>query len=75
MRPGSIGLLNDCLFDADNSAAVDRSPMLAALDAFLGRSRGSLSFVTVPDLMARGTPHVGGWFIRSDADWSQHDPS
>ncbi|HYF53032.1 MAG TPA: polysaccharide deacetylase family protein [Salinarimonas sp.] len=75
VKPGSIVLLHDCLFDADNSAAVDRRPMLEALDMFLSRNRGALSYVTVPDLLACGTPHAASWFIRSDADWPLHDPS
>jgi peptidoglycan/xylan/chitin deacetylase (PgdA/CDA1 family) len=75
VKPGSIVLLHDSLFDADNSAAVDRRPMLTALDMFLSRNRAVLSYVTVPELLARGTPHVASWFIRSDADWALHDPS
>jgi peptidoglycan/xylan/chitin deacetylase (PgdA/CDA1 family) len=75
VKPGSIVLLHDALFDADNSAAIDRRPLLAALDMFLSRNRAALSYVTVPDLLARGTPHVASWFIRSDADWLLHDPS
>jgi peptidoglycan/xylan/chitin deacetylase (PgdA/CDA1 family) len=75
VKPGSIVLLHDCLFDADNSEAVDRRPMLEALDMFLSRNRMALTYVTVPDLLARGTPHAASWFIRSDADWLLHDPS
>lgn len=75
VKPGSIVLLHDCLFDADNSAAMDRRPMLEALDMFLSRNRTALTYVTVPDLLTRGTPHSASWFIRSDADWPLHDPS
>ena len=75
VKPGSIVLLHDTLCDADNTAAIDRRPLLTALDTFLSRNKAALSYVTVPDLLARGTPHIASWFIRSDADWLLHDPS
>lgn len=75
VKPGSIVLLHDVLFDADCVAAVDRQPMLAALDLFLTRNRRGLSYVTVPTLLTCGKPHQASWFVRSDADWALHDPS
>jgi len=75
VRPGSIVLLHDVLFDADIESAVDRQPMLTALDNFLARNRPGLSYVTVPELISCGQPHFARWFVRSDADWSFHDPS
>jgi peptidoglycan/xylan/chitin deacetylase (PgdA/CDA1 family) len=75
VKPGSIVLLHDCLYDANSIAGADRGPLLAALDMFLSRNRAGLSYVTVPELLARGTPHLASWFIRSDADWALHDPS
>lgn len=75
VKPGSIVLLHDALFDADCDAAKDRQPMLAALDAFLTRNPRGLRYVTVPALLASGKPHKACWFVRSDADWALHDPS
>ena len=75
VKPGSIVLLHDVLFDADCKAAIDRGPMLVALDRFLTRNRPGLSYVTVPELITCGKPHFARWFVRSDADWSFHDPS
>lgn len=75
VKPGSIVLLHDVIYDADCPEAVDRRPMLAALDAFLSRNRPGLSYVTVPELLSRGRPHYARWFVRSDADWAIHDPS
>jgi peptidoglycan/xylan/chitin deacetylase (PgdA/CDA1 family) len=75
VKPGSIVLLHDVLFEADCAAAIDRRPMLTALDAFLTRNRSGLTFVTVPELLSRGKPHLASWFIRNDAEWSLHDPS
>jgi peptidoglycan-N-acetylglucosamine deacetylase len=75
VKPGSIVLLHDVVFDADCEAAIDRQPMLTALDAFLSRNRPGLAYVTVPEMLTCGRPHFARWFVRSDADWSIHDPS
>lgn len=75
VTPGSIVLLHDVLYEADDQAAADRGPVFAGLDMFLTRTGSRLSFVTVPDLLTRGEPHNAGWFVRTDADWALHDPS
>lgn len=75
VKPGSIVLLHDHLFDADCAAAIDRQPMLTALETFLSRNRAGLGYVTVPELLTAGRPHFARWFVRSDADWTIHDPS
>lgn len=75
VKPGSIVLLHDLLYAADDPAAVDRRPLFAGLDMFLSRTGSRLSFVTVPDLLMRGEPHNAGWFVRTDTDWAFHDPS
>jgi peptidoglycan/xylan/chitin deacetylase (PgdA/CDA1 family) len=75
VKPGSIVLLHDTLCEVDYPEARDRQPMLAALDAFLTRNQAGLTYVTVPKLLEHGTPHRASWFVRSDADWSSHDPS
>jgi peptidoglycan-N-acetylglucosamine deacetylase len=75
VKPGSIVLLHDVLYEADDPAAVDRRPVFAGLDMFLARTGSRLSFVTVPDLLEHGKPHNAGWFVRTDNDWAFHDPS
>lgn len=75
VKPGSIVLLHDVLYEADRPEAVDRTPTLAGLDMFLTRNRQRLSFVTVPELLRHGAPHNASWFVRSDTDWDLHDPS
>lgn len=73
VKPGSIVLLHDALYDSDTPAAVNRAATLAGLDLFLSQS--SLSFVTVPELLNCGRAHQANWFVRCDADWARHDPS
>lgn len=75
VTPGSIVLLHDVLYDAERDSGVDRQQMLTALDSFLSRNPAKLSFVTVPELLKSGRPHMARWFVRSDADWAIHDPS
>jgi peptidoglycan-N-acetylglucosamine deacetylase len=75
VKPGSIVLLHDILYGADQPGAVDRTAVLAGLDMYLTRNRSRLSFITVPELIGCGQPHNAGWFVRSDADWAFHDPS
>jgi peptidoglycan/xylan/chitin deacetylase (PgdA/CDA1 family) len=74
VRPGSIVLMHDLLYEADDPDARDRGPVFAGLDMFLTRTGSRLSFVTVPDLLTRGKPHKAGWFVPTDADWAFHDP-
>jgi peptidoglycan-N-acetylglucosamine deacetylase len=73
-RPGSIVLLHDLLYEADDPAAADRRPVFAGLDMFLTRAGTRLSFVTVPDLLTRGRPGKASWFVRTDADWALNAP-
>jgi peptidoglycan/xylan/chitin deacetylase (PgdA/CDA1 family) len=75
VKPGSIVLLHDVLYDARRESGIDRQAMITALDTFLSRNRARLTYVTVPELLSRGRPHMARWFVRSDADWAIHDPS
>lgn len=75
VRPGSIVLLHDVLYDADDPDASDRTSTFAGLDLFLKEAVPRLSFVTVPALLTYGWPHRGLWIVRSDDDWAGHDPS
>lgn len=73
VRPGSVVLLHDALYDARTPTAINRAAMLAGLDMFMARS--NLEFVTVPELLRRGRTHQANWFVRCDDDWARHDPS
>lgn len=75
VKPGSIVLLHDLLYEPDTPAAADRRAVFAGLDLFLERNGRRLSFVTVPELLRHGQPHHAGWFVHSDSDWELHDPS
>jgi len=65
IRPGSIILLHDRLFDEGKpkkgsihnvEAVIDREPMLLALNNVLEQLSGHIHFVTIPTLLNRGKP-------------------
>jgi peptidoglycan-N-acetylglucosamine deacetylase len=53
IRPGSIILLHDALFDHPSG---DRQPTIEAVDMILSRARASYEFTTVPELLKLGDP-------------------
>ncbi|HVO73652.1 MAG TPA: polysaccharide deacetylase family protein [Ignavibacteriaceae bacterium] len=66
IKPGSIILLHDRLFDEGKpvkgpkqiqDAVIDRGVMLFALREFLERINGNIQFVTIPELLKHGRPH------------------
>lgn len=61
LRPGSIVLLHDGLFDAEEERYFDRAPTVEGLHILLDRLRGAFTFVTVPELLRRGSPHRVHW--------------
>jgi peptidoglycan-N-acetylglucosamine deacetylase len=65
IKPGSIILLHDRIFDEGKSikgpklnheVVVDRKPMISALQGVLERLKGNIQFVTIPDLLRNGRP-------------------
>lgn len=62
IKPGSIILLHDSLNTPRVVAAIDRGPTIAAVDSFLAQMSGRYQFVTVPELLHRGTPVRTRWF-------------
>ena len=65
VRPGSIILLHDRIFDKGRpiigpknsiETVIDREPMLFALRELLGRVKGQIEFVTIPALLQHGNP-------------------
>ncbi|SLM50219.1 Similar to oligosaccharide deacetylase [Nitrospira japonica] len=71
LQPGSVVLLHDALFDQSKPASerkherqshADRKFMLKALDEALKRLSGRYHFVTVPELLRRGSPYRTFWF-------------
>ena len=56
LRRGSIVVLHDSLYVADEAHFRDRRPTLAALETLLARLAGALRFVTLPELLRLGAP-------------------
>jgi peptidoglycan-N-acetylglucosamine deacetylase len=70
LRPGSIVLLHDTIFDQGQSrggpplncpALVEREPMIDALRLLFEEVRGAFQFVTIPELLAHGSPRRQAW--------------
>ena len=68
IRPGSIVVLHDALWNAE-PARADRTALVRALDRLLERRSTDFRFVTVPTLIASGRPVRSPWFVRRDAEW------
>ncbi len=75
IRPGSMVLLHDALFDhgtphrgpkLERPAHVNRESMLEALERALAHLHGRFRFVTVPELIQCGTPHRVLWFKKAE---------
>ena len=66
IRPGSIVVLHDRLFDVLQEAYFDREPMLEAVRILLSRLGDRFHFVTVPELLRRGRPQKEIWSKEAD---------
>lgn len=60
IRPGSIILLHDAIWDGDGAAA-DRRVLLEALERLMKAVAGRFRFVTVPELLRSGRPVRINW--------------
>ena len=56
IRPGSVVVLHDKLFDALDEAYFNREPVVEAVQILLNRLGDRFHFVTVPELLRRGRP-------------------
>ena len=56
LHPGAIVLLHDGLFDARESRFFPRGATISAVEILLNRLTGIVRFITIPDLLACGTP-------------------
>jgi len=68
IKPGSIVLLHDSLFCAENGANLSRVSTLEAVDRLLTEC-ADYDFVTVPELMNRGQPIRKLWERHGDPEW------
>lgn len=66
-KPGAIILMHEALHTVSPEDEPDREPLFEALDQVLEELSGTFRFVTVPELMASGTP------VRSLIEWRGED--
>lgn len=67
-RPGDIILLHDSVeSEPRDGLAIDRFAMIAALDNYLERVRTRFEFLTVPELLQRGSPVRVNWIRKRRA--------
>jgi peptidoglycan/xylan/chitin deacetylase (PgdA/CDA1 family) len=67
LRPGSILLLHDSLFTAEEERYRSRRSTLEAVRMLLERHSRDYRFVTVPDLLRAGRPKRTWWYQPGDA--------
>lgn len=60
IAPGRIILLHDAIRGRDREVALDRVPLLEAIDHTLG-SRSDFEFLTIPELLSRGSAVRAPW--------------
>lgn len=69
VRAGSVILMHDGLIDFLDDKYIDRSPSLEAVEKMLSALGSRYQFVTVPELLRRGTPVRVNWFMKPDVDF------
>ncbi len=69
IRPGSIVVLHDAIWDPISPEAADREPLIQALLEVLPELSRTFRFVTVPKLLAVGEPVKKPWFYAAPEDW------
>lgn len=69
VRPGSIVLLHDALFDAEVDRYWDRTATLEAVGLVLAHFADRLKFVTVPELFQYGRRQYRNWYEEPDLNW------
>jgi len=69
LGPGTIVLFHDRLATALDPAFCDRAATVRAVEMLLDRWEGRLSFVPLPDLLARGRARKRHWYERPGAGW------
>lgn len=65
IKPGSIVLLHDAIWDPMEDGASDRDAVLEAVDMVLERLNHKFRFVTVPELLRHGRPVRQDWYSLS----------
>ena len=63
---GSIILMHDGLYDVMHDRQFDRGPTLGAVETILTQLGSRYDFVTLPELLQRGTPVRVNWLMKPD---------
>jgi peptidoglycan/xylan/chitin deacetylase (PgdA/CDA1 family) len=71
LRPGAIVLLHDALYQPTVQQAGDRQAMLQAVEIVLERLHNQFRFVSVPELLQYGRPHLSNWYKTPNIDWQR----
>jgi len=66
IKPGSIILFHDGMYDTIKEHYRDREPMLAAVDSLLSCWSGQYQFVTVPELLGKGIVQKQYWLMKAE---------
>jgi peptidoglycan/xylan/chitin deacetylase (PgdA/CDA1 family) len=66
LRPGSVAVLHDRLFDASKPAYFGREAMIEAVGILLERIGSRYKFVTVPELLSRGKARKEFWRLQPE---------
>jgi len=69
IAPGSILLLHDALFTAENEQFASRESTIDAVRLLLERYEHEYQFVTVPELLRRGRPQKTWWYQPGDTSY------
>ena len=69
LKPGSIVLFHDALYDSEKERYMDREPTLTAVNILLERLSNHFRFVTVPELLRYGPPQKHNWYRKGNVQW------
>jgi peptidoglycan/xylan/chitin deacetylase (PgdA/CDA1 family) len=69
VRPGSIVLLHDALYQYEDVRFASREPALRALEIVLDALRSTYRFVTVSELLRHGSPNRELWAQAGEPDY------
>ena len=69
IKPGSIILFHDALYDALEDNYANREPMLEAVNKLLKQLGNHFRFITIPELLRHGRPQRQNWYWKSNPDW------
>jgi peptidoglycan/xylan/chitin deacetylase (PgdA/CDA1 family) len=72
IRPGSIILFHDHLYDYLDIGYVSRDTMLEAVNILLSKFAKQFQFITIPALLKSGFPQKKYWIMQPDREFLQN---